>query len=408
MKRIVICCDGTWNRLDAAHPTNVVKLAQSVLPTDSRGVTQATIYVEGVGTGRGTGRLAKLFDRLGGGAFGHGLIANIEDAYRQLVFLYEPGDEIYIVGFSRGGYTARSLAGLIRSSGIIGRKHVAKVPEAVLRYQKRGKESHPDVPDNCAFRANYSPLVATSPKDLEWRERNRPDLIPDSFPLKITYVGVWDTVGALGVPDTYRIAKLFNRKYQFHDTALSSSVSAARHAVALDERRATFPPALWGNLDDLNSRVADASRKGKPQYQQVWFPGDHGSVGGGGDILGLSNAALLWIAEGAVACGLEFEPQFLKQLRQDIDHRAALCNQSKPDKGFFSRLMSMQMMDRKGPSHLTDLAQSARMRWAESKGTLPEKRPYRPATLRTLENDLEKWQHDADSQPDMPFEEVAS
>lgn len=408
MKRIVICCDGTWNRLDAAHPTNVVKFAQSVLPTDSQGVTQATIYVEGVGTGRGTGRLAKLFDRLGGGAFGHGLIANIEDAYRQLVFLYEPGDEIYIVGFSRGGYTARSLAGLIRSSGIIGRKHAARIPEAVLRYQKRGKESHPDVPDNCAFRANYSPLVTTSPKDREWRERNRPDLIPTSCSLKITYVGVWDTVGALGVPDTYRIAKLFNRKYQFHDTALSSGVSAARHAVALDERRATFPPALWGNLDDLNSRAAGAGRKGEPQYQQVWFPGDHGSVGGGGDILGLSNAALLWIAEGAVARGLEFEPQFLSQLGRDIDYRAALCNQSKPEKGFFSWLVSMRTTDRKGPSHLTDLAQSARMRWAASKGALPEKLPYRPATLRTLEGDLEKWQRDADSQPNMPLEEVAS
>lgn len=403
MKRIVICCDGTWNRLDAAFPTNVVKLAQAVLPTDTNGIKQVTIYIEGVGTGRGTGRFAKLIDRLGGGAFGHGLIANIEDAYRRLVFLYEPGDEIYIFGFSRGGYTARSLVGLIRTTGIIAREHVARISEAVVRYQRRGKDSHPDVPKNCAFRADYSPLVTTSPKDREWRERNRPELSVSSLLLKITYLGVWDTVGALGLPDTYRIARLFNRKYQFHDTALSSGVSAARHAVALDERRETFPPAMWGNLDDLNARASiDGSIS--PKYQQVWFPGDHGSVGGGGDIRGLSNNALLWIAEGAMECGLELEPKFLQRVAEEIDYRAALCNQSEPETGFFSWLMSMKMVDRKGPSHMTDLAEAARRRWRES--LLPGNAPYRPGSLSLLESDLQKWHQDTDAEMGSSLDEV--
>ena len=121
MKRIVIACDGTWNRLDARYPTNVAKLAQAVLPEGPDGVAQVVCHLDGVGTGRGTGRVAQATDRVLGGLIGEGLMATLEAAYRFLVFAYAPGDEVMLLGFSRGAYTARSLAGLVRSCGILER-----------------------------------------------------------------------------------------------------------------------------------------------------------------------------------------------------------------------------------------------------------------------------------------------
>src|SRR2546421_4524568 len=119
MKRLVFCFDGTWNRIDAAHSTNVVMTAESVLPLASDNVSQLIYYHEGVGTGR--------WDRIRGGIFGSGLVQNLADAYRFLIFNHTPGDEIYVFGFSRGAYTARSFVGLIGCCGILLRKDAGKV-----------------------------------------------------------------------------------------------------------------------------------------------------------------------------------------------------------------------------------------------------------------------------------------
>ena len=106
MKRLIVCCDGTWNDLEMPYPTNVAKMAIAVTPSDADGVPQVVCYDEGVGTGKG-------LDRVSGGAFGKGIDKNIEEAYKFLTVNYEPGDEIYLFGFSRGSYTVRSLAGMI-------------------------------------------------------------------------------------------------------------------------------------------------------------------------------------------------------------------------------------------------------------------------------------------------------
>lgn len=106
-RRIIICSDGTWNRPDGEKATNVVKMARAIAPTDSNGMDQIVFYDAGVGTGN-------LLDRVTGGAFGGGLEKNVQDGYRFLVHNFEKGDEIYLFGFSRGAYTVRSLAGLIR------------------------------------------------------------------------------------------------------------------------------------------------------------------------------------------------------------------------------------------------------------------------------------------------------
>ena len=131
MKRIVIACDGTWKRIDAERPTNVARLAQAVLPAAPDGVAQVVCHLDGVGTGRGTGGLARMLDRTLGGLFGQGLTATLAAAYRFLVFTYAPGDEVYLFGFSRGAFTARSLAGLIRNCGILERDEASAIPAAL-------------------------------------------------------------------------------------------------------------------------------------------------------------------------------------------------------------------------------------------------------------------------------------
>jgi len=304
MKRIAIFCDGTWNLTDRKdRQTNVVQLAQAVKTTAADGVKQVPLYIRGVGTGVGTTRLSRAKDKWLGGAIGLGIEQNIEDAYRQLIWLYEPGDEIFIFGFSRGAYTARSLAGLLRKSGILRRNEVDRVGEAMRLYRKRGSDGHPDSLNIQKQRAELSPDVATSSTDVMKRGK-------ELTLLKISYLGVWDTVGALGLPGFLGfVAKRFNEKYAFHDTDLSSSVKAASHALALDERRKTFPASLWGNLDKLNA----LSQKDIPPYKQVWFAGDHGSIGGGGDVTGLSAFTFGWIAKGAMEQGLDLDPEALAQ-----------------------------------------------------------------------------------------------
>ncbi len=227
MKRIVIACDGTWNRLDAACPTNVAKLAQAVLAAGPDGVAQVTYHLDGVGTGRGTGWLARGLDRVLGGMFGQGLMATIEEAYRFLVFAYAPGDEIFLFGFSRGAYTARSLAGLIRNSGILERAHAAAIPQALALYRARSAATGPDSAAACAFRARYAGHVTTGAAEADWRAARG---LPAGLALRLRYLGVWDTVGALGLPGHLRLAAWLNRGLALprHRAVAERDGSAAR------------------------------------------------------------------------------------------------------------------------------------------------------------------------------------
>lgn len=376
MKRIAIFCDGTWNRHDAAHQTNVVRLAQAVNHTAEDGIKQEVFYVLGVGSGRGSSGLARSLDRFLGGTLGLGLVENIEDAYRALVFAYEPGDEIYIFGFSRGAYTARSLAGLIRSCGIPPRKHVHRLGEAMARYRSRDKNTHPDDPESFLFRSDFAPFTATSAKEWQWRLKTRPAICVN---LAINYLGVWDTVGALGVPAHWATAKLFNKSHEFHDAHLSSMVKSARHAVSIDEHRKTFPPALWSEkLETMNLKAlaleSDATLDPKTRadwaYRQEWFPGDHGSVGGGGDRVGLSSFSCDWIAQGAARVGLEMDVRELDEVRAVQNIREHLINKSSLP--FMTRLLMRKKFDRIGPDRITDISQTARDRIASDKDYLPK------------------------------------
>lgn len=269
-KRLIVCCDGTWNTPDQTSrgqlvPTNVTKIALSVAAEDPAGVSQWLYYHPGVGVGR--------WDHFRGGAFGVGLSRNVIDAYRFLVNSFEPGDELFFFGFSRGAFTARSLVGLVRNSGVLRREHADRIKQAYALY--RSRQAHPRGIAATLFRRSYC---------------HEP---------RIRFIGVWDTVGALGIPDLgFGLSRLFNRRWRFHDTTLSSHVDAAFQALAIDEKRRPFAPAVWQPQPEATDQV----------LEQVWFSGVHCDVGGGYPATSLSDVALLWMVEKATGCGLALTP----------------------------------------------------------------------------------------------------
>ena len=352
MKRIVIFIDGTWNRPDAEHPTNVVRLARCVRHRADGGMPQIVLYTAGVGCGAGNNRLARRMDRILGGTLGWGLLSIMEDMYRQLVFAYEPGDEVMIFGFSRGAFAARSLVGFIRSAGICKRDRLRDIPAAVARYVDRAPETHPRTEESYAFRLDLSPDVVTSADERRWRADNG-HRHADVVDLKIAYLGVWDTVKALGLPAALPGAAAFNRKYQFHDANLSSMVMAARHAISIDERRKTFPALPWDNMSDLNTRFEHFV----PEYLQQWFPGNHGSVGGGGSRRGLSSVALTWVMLGAAKAGLALDWGEFRHVADRFDPTERLDNKFGPV-GMAS-ILNAWSSNRAGPADLSEMSMLA-------------------------------------------------
>jgi len=395
LKRLVFCFDGSWNRLDAPHPTNVLLTAESVLPLAGDRTAQVTFYDEGVGSENG--------EAIVGGLFGAGLVKNLSDGYRFLIFNYSPGDEIYVFGFSRGAYTARSFVGLLTTCGILHRQHARWADEAVALYKRRS-DSEAFRAEVLTFRAEHSPQIVVSEAEDEWRAQNLPGYVRGARPqLSVRYLGVWDTVGALGIPRYIAMADAFNKGHQFHDVSLSPVVEHARHAVAIDETKVDFEPALWGNLDELNRARGFEPDQIDAPYQQMWFPGQHGSVGGGGERRGLSDQALDWIWDGARHAGLELDSGPDSHLYQLIpSHAEALANRPKTLTPVTLFLDSLPKADRKpaGQLHVHEISPIARRRWREQPEKLPEAKPYRPGTLQPvaplLDTDL-----DGDGVPDM-------
>jgi uncharacterized protein (DUF2235 family) len=390
-KRLVFCFDGTWNRLDSQTPTNVVLTAESVLPMARDGKAQVIFYDQGVGTGR--------LDRLSGGVFGAGLVDKLGDAYRFLTFNYTPGDQIYVLGFSRGAFTARSFVGMLRNCGIVSRSKAGRIVEAIHWYRNRRSDAKPNSEESRRFRADISPVVCVEEGEDEWRVQNLPGYIPGSSPLlRVKYLGVWDTVGALGVPARYRALTFFNRQYQFHDTELSSLVLSGRHAVATDEQRSDFTPSLWSNLEAMNAAAGADPASADAPYQERWFPGVHCGVGGGGDKRGLSDQSLAWVWDGAIRAGLsldtspgsrifELSPDPASPLSPfDL---ARLSRWQRLKSGTMDRLWVRN--DRVGPSAFRNISPSARRRWKMDASALPEGKAYRPKPLARFADDLDAW-----------------
>jgi hypothetical protein len=197
-------------------------------------------------------------------------------------------------------------------------------------------------------------------------------------------MGVWDTVGALGVPSDFLLASLFNRKYQFHDLDLSRMVQSARHALAIDEKRRTFVATPWENIDDLNRHAGreTAALEERP-YLQQWFPGDHATVGGGGDVNGLWEAALVWMVEGAQRCGLAVDEAALGVYRKNIKHGVSVhCMKMRTFS--WSSLSLRRWRDGPKRGRESDVSEVARRRIRETEDKLFERRLYRPKSLREV------------------------
>lgn len=379
MKRIVFCFDGTWNKLAVDTPTNVVLTAASVEREARDGTVQIMHYDEGVGTGR--------LDKVTGGVFGAGLVSNVREAYRFLIFNYDPGDEIYVFGFSRGAFSARTFVGFVRHVGTLSRLHVARIDDALDLYEQRLKGADGSGEKMRRFRADYASDVCIEEGDDAWRCTNVPGYISGQAPpLRIRYLGVWDTVEALGVPGMLWISRWTNRGNAFHDPSITDFVESVRHAVAIDERRSTFPATLCGDLTALNAAKGKTPDAPDAPYQEKWFPGVHGSVGGGGDIRGLSDGALDWVLKGAKLAGLKLDVKEGSRIHGFApDPLAPLVNVSKPKKSLLAKLST----DRPGPEHVWQVSTAAIRRWKADRSKLPEKAPYRPGTLAGLREELD-------------------
>lgn len=293
MKRIITCSDGTWNRPNIDEKTNVQKMFDFIKRRDANGVEQVKIYDEGIGSSGNA--LVRMFN----GATGKGIDENIRDIYKFICWNYETGDDLFLFGFSRGAYTARSLAGLIRKCGIIRHNDIDLVAKAYELYRNKS-------------------VLSGDEKAVQFRKENS----YESATIKL--IGVWDTVGSLGIP--LHFLQWYNkRRYTFYDTRLSSIIEHAYHALAVDERRKNFVPTLW-------EKSAEEPKGFKQVLEQRWFPGVHSNVGGGYPDTGLSDIALKWLFRKAAAVGLEMD-QRIHELPDKYD--ATIYDSTK---GLFSLL----------------------------------------------------------------------
>ncbi|MEW6677647.1 MAG: DUF2235 domain-containing protein [Pseudomonadota bacterium] len=313
-KTLIFCADGTWNGPDQDEDedglpdnTNVYKLFLALEGTLSpetlrnaeeqeksllvAGRTaQIAKYIHGVGDSRNP------INKIIGGAFGAGIISRIVRGYTFLSRNYEPGDEIILVGFSRGAYTARALGGLIASQGLLAKPHTRDKEHAYrwgakawYRYRNTSKSARRQ-----SFIKRLAEAVSDLPAFISADDIQEKDLVPVA---RVKAVAVWDTVGALGLPSYEQDTRI--DAFRFSDNRLSDKVEWGFHALALDEQRLDFSPTFWHPRKNVIQAV---------------FPGAHADVGGGyptrGGESGLSNGALCWMVEQLNGIGVRFDPRW--------------------------------------------------------------------------------------------------
>ncbi len=264
MRHLIVCCDGTWQNI--AQQSNVSRFRAAVVtpPGDPE-----PHYVKGAGVSRNP------VARIRSGLTGADLSAGITDGYRWLVTHHRAGDRIALFGFSRGAYTARSIAGMIARVGLVdGSRLDADGVRAATAWAYRRYRGGP----------------SSAGPDLAY--------VPGEPDIPVEFVGVWDTVGSLGIPAYVGIPDVLGsrKRYEFLDVTLNRHIPHARHAIALDELRGPFRPTLWRDVDPGQD------------VEQVWFPGDHCDVGGGQGAKQLSDGALDWMMrEVTAAVGIRFD-----------------------------------------------------------------------------------------------------
>jgi uncharacterized protein (DUF2235 family) len=290
-RRLVLLFDGTWNK--ARTDTNVERLARLIAPADALGNPQVCNYVKGVGVAPGIKHLL-------GGAFGLGLSDKVNLGFKWLSESWQAGDEIWLFGFSRGAYTARSLGGMIRKCGLLppggnGSVTDSAIDDAYAFYRS-------------ALKPGVDPATGVDPT-APWRAQRH------SREVAIHFIGVWDTVGSLGIPGVAAWFPFSRKRYAFHDTDLSKLVKYGYQALAIDEHRPDFAPTKWVRLPDSAGTVAPTVQKPEQiEVEQRWFIGAHADVGGGEKTDGAGHApdtlpeiALAWMQAKAAGAGLVFK-----------------------------------------------------------------------------------------------------
>ncbi|PIA98230.1 hypothetical protein CB0940_06588 [Cercospora beticola] len=304
-KRIVLCEDGTWLNSSSdslknslAIPSNITRISRAIKPVSSDGIQQIVYYHWGVGAGGGiTNKLL--------GISGEGLAQIVREGYTFIANNYQPGDEIFIFGFSRGAFSARSIAGLIGDVGVLTKDGLPYLAEIFRDTQHQHDPDyvpkHPDLPF-----PNKPP--ASSPEYREELARRR--LTNPEVPVRV--IGVWDTVGSLGTPKIGWLTRLglqsaTMKELSFYDTSLGNHIEYAFQALALDERRFAFPPTLWEKFED-NTTV----------LRQVWFPGAHSNVGGGYDDQQIATISLAWMMAQCQPF-LDFDLDYVHEQYEDVE-----------------------------------------------------------------------------------------
>ncbi|KAK3671028.1 hypothetical protein LTR78_009146 [Recurvomyces mirabilis] len=320
-KKLIICCDGTWMDSDNGwvpgkwgqpghlqNPTNVTRLARAIKSEDDHHHPQIVYYQAGIGTGLG------LYNHIVGGGTGLGLAENVREAYAFLANNYSehdglvPNDSIFLAGFSRGAYTARTLGGFICAMGVLKKEAMSHFYECFEDWEHAGDPHYkPLFFDNyirhhkdrqtAVDKVKPDPKMSRS-KDHTIRDKYIDDyfraLLALGLSQKVTIkaIGVWDTVGALGIPVNpllHRILPVlpsFFRTYRFFDTKLHNSINNAYHALALDERRFPYSPAIWERQPECTTNL-----------EQVWFPGAHSNIGGSYADPGIADITLAWMMD---------------------------------------------------------------------------------------------------------------
>ncbi|SFQ73514.1 Uncharacterized protein, PA2063/DUF2235 family [Variovorax sp. OK605] len=321
-KVIVYCADGTWNgpgdsdakEKDSSRNSNVYRLfdhltgaaqapdgawglkrLQKVATNADGTVRQVAMYTHGVGANR-----ALPYMQMIGGGFGGGLTTRLRLGYVFISRNYTPGDQILITGFSRGAYTARALADMIGTIGLLkpelaeDHKTLSYSAAAWIEYRQSLADKYPMAPLPTASMRAHRLFVQASGKGLK---------SGDLVPAEVYAIGVWDTVGSMGIPQYERTTNEKMDGYAFASTALNPRIQHAFHAVSADERRRDFPSTLWDP---------------DPRVRQEVFPGAHADIGGGYAERGLSDVALGWMIDRfAESSAVDFAPLMPPEFRPD-------------------------------------------------------------------------------------------
>ncbi|KAI2630760.1 hypothetical protein GGR54DRAFT_648322 [Hypoxylon sp. NC1633] len=299
-KRIVVCCDGTWQNSDNGYvkptssnpvptlqiPSNVTRISRAFKRNCSDGTFQIVYYQSGVGSRSG------IVDRILGGAFGIGIAENIREAYAYICANYVDGDEIVLVGFSRGAFTARSIGGMISDLGLLTREGMEffyPIFKDMQNWMNSDYEDQfpqipfPDKPKGSHAVEEYRKRLVEKGYTRVHGDKGQGELI------SIKAIGVWDTLAT----------------YRFYNTRLSNKIEHGFHALALDETRGPFSPTLWERQPEFRD-ISD--------LRQVWFPGSHGNIGGGWADQGVANITLAWMMDQLTSVGCEFVDNAIDKL----------------------------------------------------------------------------------------------